>query len=557
MILLFGTQKSGTTWLRNIVACFTPIRPDAEWYLPRLVSAAENHVSSFCFSPPPLRRKIELQLVRAAFNALLAEAPGCFCDKSAYPSLPESGRNDAEFAYAVDMGRHFFPEAKQVMIVRDPRDVLVSSKYFWPELRNRNMTSFDDEYLQEFIDSWSRCNLTWLSAKPDLVVRYEDLKHDFVAQLTALLRVLDFDVSPKRLKEVQADYETITISRKLNPELCRKGIVGDWRNEITAHQNGVLWNAGAYAMEQFGYTRGGQPSSRKAKPFAGLSVISFYKIMNYNEQVGTVFRTPEGLRCFVFDDGFYLDINVAEFLRAPIDTSAMQIVLLLEIAWDDIDSVNGKWCAPARYGETSSDITRWFMASPRPGKYSRATTAAFGFSIEGVQIDQNCAPIRLMLFNGAQTPITAWIKSMRLGLLPQSSRVSRQLSDLIEAGAPPCEPYNAFFRSVGWTNLHFAANCGNLEIVSRLLEQGVPVDIAEDNGATALHRAVDFNHIEIVEYLLNKGANPNPIDGNLKETPLDIAVRKGHYAVAQLLRNYDAREYEKLWHPALVASSGE
>jgi hypothetical protein len=280
--------------------------------------------------------------------------------------------------------------------------------------------------------------------------------------------------------------------------------------------------------------RPGQLSSRKAKPLTDFAVISFDRIIDHNDQVGTVFRTPEGLRCFVFDDGFYLDVNVADLLGAPIDADAKQIVLLLEVIWDDMDSLNGKWCAAARYGETSSEITRWFRAYSRT--YGRAMTAVFGFPIEAVQTDDNNTPIRIMIFNGAQTPMTAWIKSMRFGLVPRSSHVSSQLSDLIEADTPPpCNPVHAFFRSVGWTNLHFAANFGNFEIVSRLLEQGVPADIAELNGATPLHRAVDFNHIDIVEYLLNKGANPNAFDRSLWETPLGIALRKNHQEAARLL----------------------
>ncbi|WOJ89502.1 ankyrin repeat domain-containing protein [Methylocapsa polymorpha] len=545
MIFLFGTQKSGTTWLRNIISHFTPINSQAEWQLPYLVEAAENHVSTLCAAPRAIQRKAELAFVRAAFSSLLAQVPGCSCDKSAYPCLPGAGRDDRVFAYAVDMGRYFFPRAKQVMIVRDPRDVFVSSKAYWPDLAERRIASFDDAYLREFINSWSRCNLTWLSAAPDFIVRYEDLKNDFVAQVTDLLSALDFEACPIRLRKVQAELETIDISKTRDPIFYRKGIVGDWQDEMTPHQNKIIWDAGAFAMEQFGYTRLGRVSC-KTQPFTGLDIISFDRVIKHNDQAGSVFCTPDGLRCFVFDDGFYLDLNVVDLVCAPIDSDAKQIFLLLDLAWDDTNDLNGKWCAAVQNADASSEITQWFRASARPGNYGRATSAAFTFPIEAVQTEGGHKPIRIKIFNGAQTPITAWIKIMRFGLLSRSSPLSHQLSDLIEADPPPADPHNAFFRSVGWSHLHFAANFGSLEIVSRLVERGVSPDVAERNGATPLHRAADFNHLNIAEYLLNNGANPNAIDSSLRETPLDVALRKNHKEIAQLLRKHYGREYQIL-----------
>ena len=173
MILLFGTQKSGTTWLRNILGNFTPANVTTEWQLPYLVGAIENHITTLGHASPATSRKTELECVRAAFSALLAEIPACSLDKSAYPCIPELGSDNRRFPHAVDMGRYFFPEAKQVMIVRDPRDIFVSSTYFWPNLSIRAMNSFDDDYLIEFIDNWSRRNLKWLAAKRDYIIRYE------------------------------------------------------------------------------------------------------------------------------------------------------------------------------------------------------------------------------------------------------------------------------------------------------------------------------------------------------------------------------------------------
>ncbi|WP_313432483.1 ankyrin repeat domain-containing protein, partial [Pseudomonas sp.] len=53
-----------------------------------------------------------------------------------------------------------------------------------------------------------------------------------------------------------------------------------------------------------------------------------------------------------------------------------------------------------------------------------------------------------------------------------------------------------------------AAFKGDLAMIRLLLESGVPVDAAAQDGRTALMLAAMFNRTEIVDYLLAQGADP-------------------------------------------------
>ena len=53
-----------------------------------------------------------------------------------------------------------------------------------------------------------------------------------------------------------------------------------------------------------------------------------------------------------------------------------------------------------------------------------------------------------------------------------------------------------------------AAFKGDMAMIRLLLENGVPVDAAAQDGRTALMLAAMFNRVEILEYLLAQGANP-------------------------------------------------
>jgi ankyrin repeat protein len=106
---------------------------------------------------------------------------------------------------------------------------------------------------------------------------------------------------------------------------------------------------------------------------------------------------------------------------------------------------------------------------------------------------------------------------------------------LQQAGADPdvrdpvlgCKP-----RSFG---ICVAANWGFEFLVrKRLAEDSSLVNIM-DGRTSPLHEAAGNNHVQIVRLLLDQGANPLLMSGD-GQTPLDLAVAKGHAQVAELLR---------------------
>ena len=78
---------------------------------------------------------------------------------------------------------------------------------------------------------------------------------------------------------------------------------------------------------------------------------------------------------------------------------------------------------------------------------------------------------------------------------------------------------------------------GRTRMVSALLRTGINVDIRNIAGETPLIAAAEVGSEEIVRLLLERGADPKAtdIDG---DTAYDIAVNKGHDAVAALLGSY-------------------
>jgi ankyrin repeat protein len=60
-------------------------------------------------------------------------------------------------------------------------------------------------------------------------------------------------------------------------------------------------------------------------------------------------------------------------------------------------------------------------------------------------------------------------------------------------------------------NIHDVVRLGNLTKVKKLIEQGVPIDIKDNNGVTPLHIAAGF-YPKIVKYLVEQGASIDAVD---------------------------------------------
>lgn len=86
-----------------------------------------------------------------------------------------------------------------------------------------------------------------------------------------------------------------------------------------------------------------------------------------------------------------------------------------------------------------------------------------------------------------------------------------------------------------YNSLMIAAAHGYVQIVTYLLEKGAKIDyVGGINNGTALSCAALHGHLDLVKLLCSEGANPN-IKNIHGETPMILAFKSGHYAVAEYL----------------------
>jgi nitroimidazol reductase NimA-like FMN-containing flavoprotein (pyridoxamine 5'-phosphate oxidase superfamily) len=87
--------------------------------------------------------------------------------------------------------------------------------------------------------------------------------------------------------------------------------------------------------------------------------------------------------------------------------------------------------------------------------------------------------------------------------------------------------------------LHDAVEAGDLNEVTRLLQQGVDVDIRDEHMWRPFMHAVFGGHLKIVEFLITNGADIDAQD-NDGMTPLHVAAWNDSLGIAQLLMQHGA-----------------
>lgn len=98
------------------------------------------------------------------------------------------------------------------------------------------------------------------------------------------------------------------------------------------------------------------------------------------------------------------------------------------------------------------------------------------------------------------------------------------------------------------TLLHLAAQAGSTELVSALLQAGVPVESQTEDLQSPLHWAALGGSVEAAESLLKANANPDAMDNN-KRTPLWLAASKGNTVLCLILLKYGANPNIKGFDP--------
>eukprot|EP00047_Mylnosiga_fluctuans_P014369 m.37866 g.37866 ORF g.37866 m.37866 type:complete len:609 (-) comp5473_c0_seq1:40-1866(-) len=106
---------------------------------------------------------------------------------------------------------------------------------------------------------------------------------------------------------------------------------------------------------------------------------------------------------------------------------------------------------------------------------------------------------------------------------------------------PPSGPITAQPSAPVQYDIFQLSQRGMLPEIQELIEvKGFDVNIRDSENITCMHWAAINNRLALVQYFLSKGAEVDPLGGELMASPMQWAVRQGHLDMVVLLAKYGA-----------------
>lgn len=272
---LASYPKSGNTWARAFIVNLLDEAPEA-------VSINELHTGCIASMREWVESALGFEINELSHDEADSLRPAAYCWISQQLTSPGYHKIHDAYSYLPN-GQPLIPTESTkgaLCIIRNPLDVAVSFAHHSGWSIDQTIENMGNEkfafcsnnrrfytQLRHKLLSWSAHVTSWIDA-PAIkthVVRYEDMKLipiDTFSQIAAFLE-LPFDrqsitESLKRcsFEELQAQEQQSNFKEKwINSSdlFFRKGIVGDWMNNLTDRQITRLVTDHRLAMERFGY----------------------------------------------------------------------------------------------------------------------------------------------------------------------------------------------------------------------------------------------------------------------------------------------------------------
>lgn len=165
-----------------------------------------------------------------------------------------------------------------ITVIRDPRDIVVSSAYYWASRESNEEWETLERYwghLADYSSTFERMlallkiqmhNKRWFDywmrfkeVMPCYIVKYEDLYSNVEDTMCKLLSTLGYEIRMPVLHKAIADSAFVVMSGGREPgeedvnDFHRKGVVGDWQEHFTSEENTEFYNRFGDIMREFGY----------------------------------------------------------------------------------------------------------------------------------------------------------------------------------------------------------------------------------------------------------------------------------------------------------------
>jgi hypothetical protein len=263
LIWIFGTARSGSTWLSAMIGT---LDNNVEWREPYVGAL----FGSFYYEGPFSRLRVREQTIMNDHHrdTWLTSIRTFVLDGAAarYPKFAERGYlvvKEPNGSVGAPLLMEALPESRMILLVRDPRDVVASvldaattpgswggGGRAYNGIPNDLVRQRSNLYLRAVGNSKQAYEL---HKGPKAFVKYENLRADTVSVLEQICSALEVQVSSKDIARAvkRHSWDNIPEEKKGQGKFYRKGIPGSWREDLSPEQIDIVEEITAPLLEEF------------------------------------------------------------------------------------------------------------------------------------------------------------------------------------------------------------------------------------------------------------------------------------------------------------------
>jgi Sulfotransferase domain len=263
LIWIFGTARSGSTWLSAMIGT---LDNNVEWREPYVGAL----FGSFYYEGPFSRLRVREQTILndRHRDTWLTSIRTFVLDGAAarYPKFAERGYlvvKEPNGSVGAPLLMEALPESRMILLVRDPRDVVASvldaattpgswggGGRAYNGIPNDLVRQRSNLYLRAVGNSKQAYEL---HKGPKAFVKYENLRADTVSVLEQICSALEVQISSKEIARAveKHSWENIPEEKKGQGKFYRKGTPGSWREDLSLEQIDIVEEITAPLLEEF------------------------------------------------------------------------------------------------------------------------------------------------------------------------------------------------------------------------------------------------------------------------------------------------------------------
>lgn len=265
-LFIVGAQKSGTTWIQKLLNTHPEISIDGECHFQLIMGLFKNVIDNFnqqqvsrfsrSFNPENIiyNETDFLNISKVLMDNQML--------KRYEPGIKWIGDKTPEYCLILDSIKFLYPDVKIIHIIRDGRDCVTSLRFYKNRPKYNTFNGLISYYVPNHWIKYIQLARKFGNANPDnyLEVRYEDLHNDSYSTLKNIFISLYLKDSDSIIQKCinKADFKVLSDGREKgdadNTSFYRKGIIGDWKNNMDKETHDFFQTLAGNLMSELGYS---------------------------------------------------------------------------------------------------------------------------------------------------------------------------------------------------------------------------------------------------------------------------------------------------------------